>query len=151
MFERCAWSKLGQESYGRKPGPFTLQGAGGRLNWMLEFSSRHRFHQQWAAHRQDPDSSYIELYRHTTCPEAGEKKQRTSLRTREMLQETQLQHRLPACFKTGTNKWQQSTLPERASAPAVNSQGHKLQPHFLTRLPWTSKTRLLSATSILPQ
>lgn len=102
---------LGQESYGSKPGPFAFHISGGRLNCKFEFSSRHRFHQWWEVRRQDPDSSYIELYRHTTCPEAMEKKQRTSLSTKKVLQETQPQHRLSACFKIvvvyniNGNKW----------------------------------------------
>lgn len=72
------WPSLEQESDRSRPGPSTFHTSEIRLNCVFAFSSRHRFRQWWEVRRQDPDSSYIVLYRHTTCPEATEGKKKTS-------------------------------------------------------------------------
>lgn len=137
------WLSLGQESYCSRPGPFTFHIDEIRLNCMFAFSSRHRFRQWWEVRRQDPDSSYIVLYRHTTCPEAMEKKTRKQAEYKEgtskrfnlskeifsMLCKTVIVH------KVNGNK---CTALEKASFPAAKSKGHEFQPYFLTRLSWTS-------------
>lgn len=146
---------LGQESYCSRPGPFTFHVSEIGLNCVFAFSSRHTFHQWWEVHRQDPDSSYIVLYRHTTCPEAMEKKKTSWVQRRyfkrfnlsteivSMLWKTVIVH------KENGNK---CTVLEKASFAAAKNESHKLQPYFLAKLSWTSLTNFFwSDTCVLPQ
>lgn len=137
---------LGQESYCSRPGPFTFHVSEIGLNCVFAFSSRHTFRQWWEVRRQDPDSSYIVLYRHTTCPEAMEKKKTTSWVQRRYFKRFNLSTEIVSMLwktvivhKENGNK---CTVLEKASFAAAKSEGHKLQPYFLARLSWTSLTKV---------
>lgn len=150
------WLSLGQESYCSRLGPFTFHMSEIRLNCMFTFSSRHRFHQWWEARRQDPDSSYIVLYRHTTCPEAMEKnrKKKTSWVQRRYFKRFNLSTKIVSMHcktKHPEGKWQQMPCSWASFMPCCEKQGPQTPVWFSCKIIFVSFTKAFwSAICILP-
>lgn len=127
------WLSLGQESYCSRPGPVTFHTSEIRLDCVSAFSSRRRFRQWWEVHRQDPDSSYIELYRHTTCPEATEKKKKkTSWAQKRYFKICNLSNEIVSMQDRSclSGKWQQMHYSWKSFVSCCKKQGPQTPAFF---------------------